>query len=52
MYFVLEKPVKELLPHIKRLEFDINGELDIPNVKVLCCSFLLDLAFLSMIPYD
>lgn len=36
MYFVLEKPVTELLPHIKRLEFDINGELDIPDVKVLC----------------
>ncbi|XP_011651267.1 uncharacterized protein LOC101222031 isoform X1 [Cucumis sativus] len=34
VYFVLEKPVTELLPHIKRLEFDINGELDIPNVKV------------------
>ncbi|XP_022922926.1 uncharacterized protein LOC111430758 isoform X1 [Cucurbita moschata] len=34
VYFVLEKPVEELLPHIKRLEFDINGELDIPNVKV------------------
>ncbi|CAK9318097.1 unnamed protein product [Citrullus colocynthis] len=34
VYFVLEKPVNELLPHIKRLEFDINGELDIPNLKV------------------
>ncbi|XP_023547942.1 uncharacterized protein LOC111806726 isoform X2 [Cucurbita pepo subsp. pepo] len=38
VYFVLEKPVKELLPHIKRLEFDINGELDIPNVKVAILS--------------
>ncbi|XP_038891823.1 uncharacterized protein LOC120081196 isoform X1 [Benincasa hispida] len=34
VYFVLQKPVNELLPHIKRLEFDINGELDIPNLKV------------------
>lgn len=35
--------MKELLPHIKRLEFDINGELDIPNVKVCTSLIPLDL---------
>lgn len=44
--------MKELLPHIKRLEFDINGELDISNVKVLCSVTQLDLDFVGNVVYD
>lgn len=38
--FRLQKPVSELVPHIERLEYDINEEIGVPNAKVLfllCC---------------
>lgn len=33
-YFRLEKPVKELVPRIGQLEYDINGEIGVPDTKV------------------
>ncbi|KAL4025582.1 hypothetical protein IC575_013984 [Cucumis melo] len=52
VYFVLEKPVTELLPHIKRLEFDINGELDIPDVKPSTLQILKFPGGISIIPFQ
>lgn len=37
-YFRLEKPVKELVPHIGQLEYDINGEIGVPDTKVAILS--------------
>ncbi|KAL0548929.1 hypothetical protein IC582_013406 [Cucumis melo] len=52
VYFVLEKPVTKLLPHIKRLEFDINGELDIPDVKPSTLQILKFPGGISIIPFQ
>ncbi|XP_038891830.1 uncharacterized protein LOC120081196 isoform X2 [Benincasa hispida] len=52
VYFVLQKPVNELLPHIKRLEFDINGELDIPNLKPSTFQILKFPGGISIIPFQ
>ncbi|KAK3006845.1 hypothetical protein RJ639_016578 [Escallonia herrerae] len=38
VYFRLEKPVALLVPHIPRLEYDIYGEIGIPNTKVAVLS--------------
>ncbi|CAN6584478.1 unnamed protein product [Malus baccata var. baccata] len=37
-YFRLEKPVTDLVPHIGRLEYDINGEIGVPGTKVAILS--------------
>ncbi|PON94300.1 hypothetical protein TorRG33x02_097740 [Trema orientale] len=37
-YFILEKPVSELVPHIRRLEYDITSEIGVPDVKVAILS--------------
>ncbi|KAH7518186.1 hypothetical protein FEM48_Zijuj09G0144900 [Ziziphus jujuba var. spinosa] len=37
-YFTLEKPVSELVPHIGRLEYDINAEIGVPDTKVAVLS--------------
>ncbi|CAL8998055.1 unnamed protein product [Prunus brigantina] len=37
-YFRLEKPVMDLVPHIRRLEYDINGEIGVPGTKVAILS--------------
>ncbi|XP_050376036.1 uncharacterized protein LOC126793529 [Argentina anserina] len=37
-YFRLEKPVRELVPHIGLLEYDINGEIGVPDTKVAILS--------------
>ncbi|XP_051144651.1 uncharacterized protein LOC127260777 [Andrographis paniculata] len=37
-YFRLNKPVSELIPYIKRLEYDLNGELGVPSSKVAVLS--------------
>ncbi|CAN6720191.1 unnamed protein product [Malus baccata var. baccata] len=42
-YFRLEKPVMDLVPRIRRLEYDINGEIGVPGTKV---------AILSMHQFD
>ncbi|XP_048439270.1 inverted formin-2-like [Pyrus x bretschneideri] len=42
-YFRLEKPVTDLVPHIQRLEYDINAEIGVPGAKV---------AILSMHQFD
>ncbi|KAK6945579.1 hypothetical protein RJ641_013123 [Dillenia turbinata] len=34
VYFKLERPVSLLVPHIGRLEYEINGEIGIPSSKV------------------
>ncbi|XP_071736881.1 uncharacterized protein [Rutidosis leptorrhynchoides] len=34
-YFRLEKPVSFLIPKIKRLEYDINGEIGVPGTQFL-----------------
>lgn len=33
-YFRLYKPVSQLVPHIGRLEYDIYGEVGVPDTKV------------------
>lgn len=33
-YFCLEKPVSHIVPHIERLEYDINAEIGVPGAKV------------------
>ncbi|XP_065872839.1 uncharacterized protein [Euphorbia lathyris] len=38
VYFRLQKPVSELLPSLERLEYDINGEVGVPNAKVAILS--------------
>lgn len=37
-YFRLNKPVFELLPYVKKLEYDLNGELGVPFTKVAVLS--------------
>ncbi|XAR49397.1 hypothetical protein NMG60_11032584 [Bertholletia excelsa] len=37
-YFQLQKPVQVLVKHIERLEYDIYGEIGIPNTKVALLS--------------
>ncbi|KAJ9158611.1 hypothetical protein P3X46_024176 [Hevea brasiliensis] len=37
-YFRLQKPVSQLVPHIGRLEYDINDEIGVPNAKVAILS--------------
>ncbi|XP_059648156.1 uncharacterized protein LOC132294351 [Cornus florida] len=37
-YFKLQKPVSVLVPHIARLEYDINGEIGVPFTKVAVLS--------------
>ncbi|KAM5574545.1 hypothetical protein ABKV19_013809 [Rosa sericea] len=37
-YFRLEKPVRELVPHIGQLEYDIYGEIGVPGTKVAILS--------------
>ncbi|XP_071736880.1 uncharacterized protein [Rutidosis leptorrhynchoides] len=37
-YFRLEKPVSFLIPKIKRLEYDINGEIGVPGTQVAILS--------------
>ncbi|XP_062077276.1 uncharacterized protein LOC133782102 [Humulus lupulus] len=37
-YFILEKPVSELVPHIGRLEYDINAEIGVPDTKIAILS--------------
>jgi len=32
--FRLEKPVSQLIPYVKTLEYDIYGEIALPNTKV------------------
>jgi len=32
--FRLEKPVSELIPYVEKLEYDIYGEIALPNTKV------------------
>lgn len=39
-YFVLEKPVSQLVPRIGRLEYDITAEIGVPDMKVLPWNFL------------
>ncbi|KAF1895318.1 hypothetical protein Lal_00043964 [Lupinus albus] len=36
--FKLEKPVSQLIPYIKRLEYDIYGEIGLPHTKVAILS--------------
>ncbi|XP_027931717.1 uncharacterized protein LOC114187622 isoform X1 [Vigna unguiculata] len=36
--FRLEKPVSELIPYIEKLEYDIYGEIALPNTKVAILS--------------
>ncbi|MED6119523.1 hypothetical protein PIB30_012714 [Stylosanthes scabra] len=36
--FRLDKPISELLPYIQRLEYDIYGEIGLPNTKVAVLS--------------
>lgn len=33
-FFRLQKPVSQLVPHIGKLEYDINDEIGVPNAKV------------------
>ncbi|KAJ7946647.1 putative Hydroxyproline-rich glycoprotein family protein [Quillaja saponaria] len=37
-YFRLEKPVSQLVPHVGRLEYDIYGEIGVPDTKVVVLS--------------
>ncbi|XP_019173610.1 PREDICTED: uncharacterized protein LOC109169212 [Ipomoea nil] len=37
-YFMLEKPVSDLVPNIARLEYDIYGEIGVPSTKVAILS--------------
>ncbi|KAE8009070.1 hypothetical protein FH972_005526 [Carpinus fangiana] len=37
-YFRLDKPVSQLVPHIGRLEYDIYGEVGVPDTKVAILS--------------
>ncbi|KAF4348485.1 hypothetical protein CsatB_015113 [Cannabis sativa] len=37
-YFILEKPVSELVPHVGQLEYDINAEIGVPDTKVAILS--------------
>ncbi|XP_075511154.1 uncharacterized protein LOC142547008 [Primulina tabacum] len=37
-YFELHKPVSEFIPYIRRLEYDINGEIGVPYSKVVVLS--------------
>ncbi|XP_041014755.1 uncharacterized protein LOC121257676 isoform X2 [Juglans microcarpa x Juglans regia] len=37
-YFRLDKPVTKLAPHIRRLEYDIYGEIGVPGIKVAIIS--------------
>ncbi|XP_010657766.1 uncharacterized protein LOC100248076 isoform X3 [Vitis vinifera] len=36
--FKLQKPVSLLIPHIRRLEYDISGEIGVPYTKVVALS--------------
>eukprot|EP00257_Ricinus_communis_P022493 XP_015582235.1 uncharacterized protein LOC8281938 [Ricinus communis] len=38
VYFKLQKPVPQLVPHIGRLEYDIHEEIGVPNAKVAILS--------------
>ncbi|KAG8646163.1 hypothetical protein MANES_10G129700v8 [Manihot esculenta] len=37
-FFRLQKPVSQLVPHIGKLEYDINDEIGVPNAKVVILS--------------
>ncbi|KAL3814474.1 hypothetical protein ACJIZ3_015742 [Penstemon smallii] len=37
-HFKLQKPVSDLVPYIERLEYDVNGEIGVPSLKVAVLS--------------
>lgn len=41
-YIRLHRPVSELVPHIARLEYDLNGEIGVPSSKVAILSMHQD----------
>ena len=49
--FKLQKPVSLLIPHIRRLEYDISGEIGVPYTKVFFqaenCIFFYLVLFLN-----